>query len=260
MRSSGSGESTGECRVDHIDVDTGVDLVAGLLGAEARRKWLKHAASCGPCESLLRRLAGDAARLSAVAVPDAARVNESDSARHVIPRFRRHAWGGGWRRRVVTAAAALVFATGAWYVLERPDRGVPGGELAPIIPPSPGAVVPRGDADAPFSDALNRAVADYDAGRLRDAQARLEALAGERPAGDPGGDLVRVYLASARARLGDWPGAVRALEGVDVESLPEPWRGVALSVRANAAARGAHPGAAGRQRGRPSGDRIDSPH
>ncbi len=251
------GESTGRRRVDHIDVDTGVDLVAGLLGADERRKWLEHAQGCESCESLIRTLAADHARLIARGAP-AARASESEAARRAGRRTLSGAMATGWRRWVVAVATVTVLATAAWYARELPHRNRPGEEGAVVIPVSAGSILTRGGSRTPFSDSLARAVVAYDAGRLREARARLEALMGERPAGDAGGDLVRVYLASVRARLGDWRGAVNALAGVDVGVLPEPWRGVASSIATHARARDARPGGSSSGRGHPTGDRLDS--
>jgi len=88
--------------------------------------------------------------------------------------------------------------------------------------PDPGElVVTRTPGGAAADPALTEGLASY---RLRDMRAAAAALGKTRVSG-PMAAMAAVYYGSALAWSGEYRAAARELAGVNMEALPEPWRG-----------------------------------
>jgi hypothetical protein len=200
----------------HLDADSCIDLVNGLLTPAARLDLLAHAAGCADCEALLREVAAthERGRARAADVLAAAAVAAPGGLPRRAPaRFRGNAW--------LAAAAVAIVMAGAWFVAGRSTlmrRGVePGFVPLPIVEPSRLAVVRDGSG----TDSL--VLLGVEAYQRQDFETARRLLA--TPHADRGMEVMRrVYLASAQVRCDKADSALVTLGSVRPSQLPEPWR------------------------------------
>jgi hypothetical protein len=191
--------------VRHLDDDTCAALVLGLASAAETEAATAHARTCAVCETRLRAHAGAGVRARADVAGGA-------GVRVVEPRRRRSVWP----IVAATAAAAAVLAV----VLVRAP--VPRPSIAPEWLTTPGELV-RTRSDAVVDDALRAGLEAYGRHDLPSAVAAL------RAAKVSGGaeQARRLYLGHALLASGNAKEARAWLESLNLEALPDPWRGEA---------------------------------
>lgn len=218
----------------HLSDDALIDLTHGLREPVDSPESLDHLKRCAGCESRLRFFASERARLlvgprpfltpggielAAIMTPPAgAGGGQPHGGGRLLPRL--------LKLPLISlglAAAALVIVFFAFRPGSAPKR-----EAYWLPPPSEEAL--RSDsgtwASSPEVAEALRAYARHD---VADALARFRSLPSE--AGSDYFDSLRgLYLASLLAATGADGEAQEALSSVDVNSLPEPWRGRARYV------------------------------
>jgi hypothetical protein len=198
----------------HLDEDLCLDLLHGLLDADARERALDHMAACPACDRLFQLRAAALERLRARPVPVA-----------VAPSATTAALPGGWRvilgRPVARGlAAGLVAASVALLLLLGPGvRRDPVVQPLPWLPEIGRSIQARsplaGAASAELSAGLE-AYAAHDAGgavrllRRAKASGSLETVR-------------RIYLGSALALDGRYEESVEVLRDTATPDLPDPW-------------------------------------
>ncbi len=213
----------------HLDEDTCLDLMHGLLAAPQRAAALEHLATCPACEQALRAMAARQERTRAswrlVATPSGPQLeNTTEAARDHTPPvdlfwLRRFARSLTLRMAVAGAVAVLALAL-VWPRDKGPGHG--GLDTALKVYPLPvhveGTRV-RAPEEGGDPSALTAGLDAYASGSyiaaaqaLRDAPtaAGLEAIR-------------NVYLGSALALSGRFEGAVDVLSAIDLDQLPDPW-------------------------------------
>ena len=180
----------------HATDDRLIDLAHGLLEPAERSACLAHVGKCSTCEERFRAIAGEHARLDAAGAPPVS----SHRVRYVV---------------AASIAALLLFAAAL-----RVGRATDVGPAPYWLPIEREQAVLRahGDAEAPAD--LARALEAY---AKQDAPLAVELLRAADPPAEykPLRDL---YEASALELGGDAAEAQRVLDGLHVDTLPEPWR------------------------------------
>ncbi len=191
-------------RPPHLPDEALVDVVHGLVPHDERSRWLAHIKACPECERRFLETWRD--REIGRLCPPPSVVNQ------------RRAWVFG--PLAVAAAVILLLAfllppgtdpllTPDWLALDATESFARG----------PGSC----DHDVPVEEA----VAAY---RSRDAARVVRLLSGHEL--QTGCDPLRLVLASALLHAGDAAGALRVLDALDVESLPQPARDRGRWIRA----------------------------
>jgi hypothetical protein len=192
-------------RDHHLRDDTLVDLAARLLPSEETERALEHLKSCPACEERFRILAADREWFVSVAAGGGA------------VRASRGRWGFAF----AGAAAVLVAALLLWALQE------PVPVHDPWLPIEKEQAVLRSSVGPGNGSDLLRALEAY---RDRDVGEALRRL---RQARVPEAyrPLCDLYLASALAVDHQDAQAAEVLLGLDVATLPQPWRRRAQWIR-----------------------------
>lgn len=191
----------------HLDDDQCASLALGLASAAEHASAVAHARTCVACETRLRAHVGAGVRARA----DLAR----GAGMQVVTAPRRTAF----RRIAIIAATAAAAAVIAVFVVRAPS---PRTSAAPSWLTAPGAMV-QTRSEEPVDDALRAGLEAY---ARHDLPAAISAL---RSAHATGGaeQARRLYLGHALLVSGQPREARTWLESVDVDALPDPWRGEA---------------------------------
>ena len=229
----------------HFDEDACLDLVHGLLRREEEEPLLAHARACTACQELVRSMAAEREQLRA----QAAFMRSKSSARGQVRAGR---WVDRWvdwitgagRIPIPRLALGLGAAAIAIVVISTrlPMGGPSGSDEVRLqwLPEVSGTIVsrdPRSEETDPELVAGLKAYAHHDAaGAIRQLEASRASGRTE--------SLRLVYLGSALAWAGRYDEAAATLHGLDVESLPEPWRSetrwtLAMALRATGRMKGA---------------------
>lgn len=218
----------------HLDDDELLDLAHGLRDAAHLSETMAHLRECARCENRFRLLAAERARLlirprplltatgvelaALTTLPPRASGLPSPAGKPFLSRlFRARLLGVG--------LAAAVFLV-ALFILRTGSRRRP--EEFWLPPPTEEAL--RADEGAWAADpAIAAALEAYARHDVAGALARFRASAADR--GSDYFDSMRaLYLASLLARNGEGAEAESTLSTVDMNSLPEPWRGRARYI------------------------------
>ena len=200
---------------NHLHDDEILDLVLGFGSADARARWLGHAAACGECRASLE--ASRETHRTAQA--------EWSAARECLA-ARAPARGGAGRAvaghgRLLAGAAVAAAAALVVLAIWGPPRGAAVLHAIPLRP-LPAKVQFTTLRDT--AGALRRSVRDgVEAYARRDYAEAADHLRGG-DAKDPSDDLRRIYLGSALAFLGRDREAAAILDSVDPDRIPEPWK------------------------------------
>jgi len=222
----------------HLDEDACLDLVHGLLRREEEKPLLAHARACTACQELVRSAIAERERLRA----QAGLMRSKSSARGKIRTGR---WVDRWvewipgagRIPVPRLALGLGAAAIAIVVISTrlPMGGPSGSDEVRLqwLPEVSGTLVSR---DPRSEETDPKLVAGLKAYAHHDAAEAIRHLEASRASGRTE-SLRLVYLGSALAWDGRHDEAAATLRGLDVESLPEPWRSetqwtLALALRA----------------------------
>lgn len=216
----------------HLNDDELLDLAHGLR--EAMSGNLAHLKECARCESRFRSLASERARLLIRPRPLLTAGGIELASVATLP------FGGGGTsprdglnlksrllltRLVGFGLAAAIFLVALFALRVGPQRKPTGFWLPP---PTEEAL--RSDAGAWASDPeIAGALEAYERHDVTGALARFRALAPDRGS-DYFNSLRALYLASLLTRSGEDAEAQKTLEAVDMNSLPEPWRGRARFI------------------------------
>jgi hypothetical protein len=192
----------------HIAEGRALDLLYGLLSPDQASATLAHLKRCAECEAIFRRSAGERERLRARGLPEPADIQP--------------------RRRVWIAAGTGAFAAAAAVAVLFLRAGDTSDLPAYWIPADRELLTLRSDAGG--DDAIHEGVRAYAA---RDAERAIELLGGTQVSGGLE-DARRIYLASALTRAGRHRQALATLAGLDLATMPVPWRGDALWIQAEA--------------------------
>lgn len=207
----------------HASDDLLIDFAFGLLPEERRGRVAAHIAACARCDDALREIVADRERRrSWWRSEGAARTRPSASPRR--------GWSVPSRRSLMVPVGLAAAALLALLVMP-PSRAV----LEPTWLPGPGPELEsRGPNAGGRDEFVWRGLAAYGRHDLAQAMrvlgsARAEEAGTER--------LRRTYLASALLLAEQPRQALDALEGVELETLPDPWRNETRWLRACALAR-----------------------
>ena len=194
----------------HLSEETLLDLVHGLLDADARSAALDHAGSCVYCEERLRELSGEAVRVGleaptrAAIAKDARRAPASTTTGRRIPGI----WLGA-------AAAAAVIVVVAVFKIARPGAD----PLDYWLPVDAEQVmlrsVPAHEDQPLFLEAV-LAYRGHDSARVVALLEKSDIPAEYEP--------LRLLLASALVHEGRYAEARDRLDRMDIPTLPQPWR------------------------------------
>ncbi len=215
---------------NHVDLDTWLDFVHGLLDPAVQRRALEHAKTCLECEAEFRSTAASNARARAVAAGESAVIAPVARPPIHVRRLPRWAWGAA-------AAAILVVA----IELPRSNRPPEQRPLAPamVLPAPKLRGASRGLLATTADSAVVQGLEAYDRGDFALARALLS-----KPTSESMELVRRVYLGSALLELNDAPGACRILQTANSELIPEPWKSEsrwnlarAFAIAGNGAAR-----------------------
>ncbi len=198
----------------HLDEDLCLDLLHGLLDADARERALDHLAACPACDRLFQLRAAARERLRARPVPDAAALPGTAAA---MPR--------GWRvvigRPVIQRlATGLVAASVALLLLIGPGvRRAPLVQPLPWLPEIGHSIQARSSLAGAASVELS---AGLDAYAAHDAGGAVRLLRRAQASGSL--ETVRkIYLGSALALEGRYEESVEVLRDTATPDLPDPW-------------------------------------
>ncbi len=218
-----TGNQTDSRRRGHLDEDTCLDLLHGLLPAAEGNACLEHLAACPACEALLRRRAAEReavrirrplktapGRLLEMPVApndtDAERAQATDRRAGYLPVLR---WAAG-----IAAAAAmlmLVFWPGS-------QSNVP-SELLVALPAYTTDLQFRDAVDGASEQRLASGLLAYSRQEYHEAIALLQDIQVSRQL-----EMVRkIYLGNALAMTGRYREATTFLEPVSSHALPDPW-------------------------------------
>ncbi|HEX7879522.1 MAG TPA: hypothetical protein VF720_08935 [Candidatus Eisenbacteria bacterium] len=197
----------------HLDVDTIIDLAAGLVTGSERRRLLSHIRSCGECERrLMTALADDElSRMPARAMVPVSGVPGASASRIRLFRI---------AVPLLLAAATLLIVIGR----------IGSGPAAPPVSwwmPATADLLQLRDVNSPESDSAFWE--GLDAYQRHDVPAAMAAFERSRATG-AFDDLRRLYMASLELHTGRPQGALSRLESLQVAYLPEPWRGSARMI------------------------------
>lgn len=203
----------------HPSQDALIDLAAGLLSETEAAPLIAHLRACPDCETRFASVVTDRERARSRA---GARDARSESA----GRMR------GWKRHHTMVAAGLALAAALVLVFyARPVSHTPPG---PWLPPAGEGLEQRLRGGSSDEAGVWKGIAAYDA---RDLNRAVETLSGARPSETGLDHMRRVYLASAYLLKNRPREALTTLQGMDLETLPYPWRGEALWIQAESLSR-----------------------
>ena len=208
----------------HPDPDVLIDFALGYLDPDRSAALRGHVETCASCESALMKVLADLerSRIAGAAMP---RPGEPVALPAPRDRARTRRAAGAW-----LAVAAMAAAFVAVFALLPRGRSLEPGWL----PSSADALERRGAAPTERDAVVWRGLSAYG---KHDVDHALQWLEGE-PASEPGIEsLRRLHLASARLLKGDAGRALQAMDGLDLDQLPHPWRGEARWLRACALSR-----------------------
>ena len=190
----------------HLSDDRLIDLAAGLVAGDERRDLLAHLASCAPCEARFQATCAEAER---------ARLPRERA--RIRPRW---AWAAAGLAAALLAAAVLI------PLLRAPAVSEPAAYWLPVETESVDLRAAPADRDAAV---FAEAAAAY---RSRDA-ARVVALLRGRMIPESQ-DPLKLLYASALLKTGAHEEARATLDGLMIETLPQPFRDRAKWVLAGA--------------------------
>lgn len=220
----------------HPDADRLFDLAAGLVGQGDDPSLVEHLRTCESCAAAFRQLVVDVEKGRAAAVrldtlreePDGTGARSevaldvephgaearSEESRGKVVRFPRFLVPAG----VLAAAAGLLALL--FTARDGTEPRIVAGIEVPALPGPAGMRTLRGE---PAGEDLGAGFDAYARGDLDEAARLLDAYSDSEQT-----DLTRrIYLGNCLVRLGRGAEAARTLEGLPLESLPEPWRGEA---------------------------------
>jgi hypothetical protein len=210
----------------HLDEDTCLDLVTGLLPADERRAALAHVSTCAACERRLKTIAATheigRARANATLAATAVRSERPVVVTVPLPSLPAAPDHRGGRARMWLAAASIVAIAGAaWLAGHRsPSSALHDTPTAHRLPEVDDGEILRQRSGEATDSLILAGVAAYSRGDFVAATRLLD-----RPHPDGGMDrLRRVYLAGALLELRREPEAFVVLDGTRAVDLPEPWR------------------------------------
>lgn len=185
----------------HLDADTAIEVVHGLLDPAAEARALEHARACPDCDRHLRDAAGDRERFRA------------RQAAVLGARPARRPW------RYLLAGAAAVVAIAASLLVLRPPAPARTPSSLLGLPASSEVIRLRAPGEDRDLARLERALALYDRGEHADVAAELE-----RPFGAPRLESLRLlYRASSLLELERTDEANAMLVALNRTNLPGPY-------------------------------------
>ncbi len=217
----------------HLDENSCLDLLHGLVPAEQRDRYLAHLGDCPACEQVLRSVVAEREHTRAVwdlrVLPNGRYVAErlGEPARRQVADETTGPGASKWRRlRFVAGRPRLRWAFGLAAAVT-----VVFLALWPVVQPAPDSsllqVLPSYAADVRFRDAvdaldnadLTAGLQAYAAGDLGQA---IELL-GRAEVTGPIDTVRKLYLGNALAFEGQFHRAVQVLENEASGTLPDPW-------------------------------------
>jgi len=209
----------------HLDEDACLDLVHGLLRREEEEPLLAHARACTACQELVRAATAEREQLRA----QAGLMRSKLSARDKIRAGR---WANRWVEwilgagRIPVPRLALGLGAAAIAIVVISTR-LPVGDQSGSnevrlqwLPEVSGTLVTR---DPRSEETDPKLIAGLEAYAHHDAAEAVRQLEASRASG-PTESLRLAYLGSALAWAGRHDEAAATLRGLEVETLPEPWR------------------------------------